>query len=59
MPTRKRPRVEPTDDWHQLRLLTKSAEQLAYEMIRPVVLLGQSPAESAVQEPLGQAEGWL
>jgi transposase len=47
MPTRKRARIEPTDDWHQLRLLTKSAEQLAYEMIRPVVLFGHSPAERA------------
>lgn len=54
MPTRKRLRIDPTDDWHQLQLLTKSAEQLAYEMIRPVVLFGQSPAERA--KATGKAE---
>ncbi len=54
MPTRKRLRIDPTDDWQQLQLLTKSAEQLAYEMIRPVVLFGQSPAERA--KATGKAE---
>lgn len=47
MPARLRQPVEPTDDWLQLRLLTSSAEQLTYELIRPVVLFGQSPSERA------------
>lgn len=47
MPARLRQPVEPTDDWQQLRLLTSSAEQLTYELIRPVVLFGQSPSERA------------
>lgn len=47
MPTRLRPRHEPTDDWQQLQLLTQFPEQRAYELIRPVVLFGQSPAERA------------
>ncbi len=45
----RRQRVEPTDDWHQLRLLTQFPEQRTYELLRPVVLFGQSPAERARQ----------
>jgi len=37
----------PTDDWQQLQLLTHFPEQRTYELIRPVVLFGQSPAERA------------
>ena len=37
--------MPPTNDWEQLQLLTTSAEQRTYELIRPVVLFGQSPAE--------------
>jgi len=44
---RTRPRIPPTDDWQQLQLLTRFPEQLTYELIRPVVLFGQSPAERA------------
>lgn len=47
MHARLRQPIEPTDDWQQLRLLTTSAEQLTYELIRPVVLFGQSPSERA------------
>ncbi len=54
MPTRKRTRIEPTDDWHQLQLLTGPPEQLAYELIRPVVLFGHSPAERS--KATGKAE---
>lgn len=42
-----RPRVEPTDDWHQIALLARAPGQRSYELIRPVVLFGQSPAERA------------
>lgn len=48
MPNQRRP-VEPTDDWRQLQLLTQFPEQLTYELLRPVVLFGLSPAERARQ----------
>jgi hypothetical protein len=44
---RTRPRLAPTDDWQQIQLLTRFPEQLTYELIRPVVLFGQSGAERA------------
>lgn len=47
MPARKRRRVAPTDDWGQLRQLVGSAEQEAYELLRPIVLFGELPAERA------------
>src|SRR5947209_17081303 len=49
MPGPKRPRVAPTDTWEQLHLLTHWPEQLLYELIRPVVLFGCSPAERATE----------
>lgn len=49
MPPPSRPHVAPTDDWHQLQLLMDWPEQLAYELIRPVVLFGFTPAERAQQ----------
>lgn len=57
MGRRKRQRIEPTDDWQQLHLLTTSAEQHLYELIRPIVLFGHSPAERARQT--GAAERTL
>jgi putative transposase len=47
MPPRKRAKVEPTDDGEQLKLLVDTPEQLSYELIRPVVLFGRSPAQRA------------
>lgn len=47
MPAAKRTRREPTDDWQQLQLLRRFPKQLTYELIRPVVLFGHSPAERA------------
>ena len=49
MPKIKRPRREPTEDWQQLQLLCDSQPQLDYELIRPVVLFGQTLAERAQQ----------
>jgi hypothetical protein len=49
MPGPKRQRIVPTDDWQQLRLLLDWPEQIAYELIRPVVLFGVTPAERAQQ----------
>jgi putative transposase len=42
MPSPKRPRREPTDDWEQLRLFVGWPEQETYEMLRPIVLFGQT-----------------
>jgi hypothetical protein len=44
-----RPRVAPTDDWHQIALLARAPGQWTYELIRPVVLFGKSPAERAAE----------
>lgn len=49
MPLRRRDRIEPTDDWQQLELLVRSSGQRTYELIRPVVLFGQPPAERAAE----------
>ncbi len=49
MPASKRPRLEPTDDWSQLRLRLRWPEQVAYELIRPVVLNGETAQERARQ----------
>jgi hypothetical protein len=49
MPAPTRQRVAPTDDWQQLQLLVNWPEQLAYELIRPIVLFGFTAAERATQ----------
>jgi hypothetical protein len=46
---RHRRRVEPTDDWEQLRLLCRWPEQFAYEEIRPTALFGTPVSERAEQ----------
>ncbi len=47
MPSVKRPRVAPPDDWQEVRRLAPWPEQRAYEELRPVVLFGHPPAERA------------
>ena len=47
MPPAKRPQCEPTDDWEQLRLLVTSPAQELYELLRPIVLFGRTPAARA------------
>jgi putative transposase len=54
---RRRRRVEPTDEWEQLRLLCGWPEQLAYKEIRPLVLFGLPVAERA--EETGSSERTL
>lgn len=49
-----RPQNEATDDWQQLDLLVGFPEQRTYEIIRPVVLFGLSPAERAQQTGIPQ-----
>ncbi|MDP9364093.1 MAG: helix-turn-helix domain-containing protein, partial [Chloroflexota bacterium] len=43
----KRVRIDPTDDWQQLRLRVRFPEQETYELLRPIVLFGQPAAERA------------
>jgi transposase len=43
----KRQRVAPTDTWEQLEIRFTDPTQRTYELIRPVVLFGQSPSERA------------
>ncbi len=57
MSAQQRQRTGPTDDWHQLELLARAPGQRGYELIRPVVLFGQSPAERAAET--GAAERTL
>src|SRR5689334_9678851 len=49
MSIKKRPRRRPTDDWQQLALFVEGPEQRTYEIMRPCVLFGESPAERARQ----------
>jgi transposase len=57
MPSTGRQRIQPTDEWQQLQLLSRFPEQRAYELLRPVVLFGLSPGERARQT--GTAERTL
>ena len=54
MAPQRRERIEPTDDWQQLALRVESAGQRTYELIRPVVLVGHSPAARWGQETLAR-----
>ena len=47
--------VAPTEDWRQIELLARTPGQRTYELIRPVVLFGQSPAERAAARRLSRA----
>jgi transposase len=47
MPKRKRERRERTHDWQQIQQYTLWPEQKAYELLRPVVLFGETAAERA------------
>jgi putative transposase len=49
--------IPPTDDSEQLRLLLERPEQIAYELIRPVVLFGRTAARRA--QETGTAERTL
>src|SRR3989442_5696409 len=49
MPATKRVRTAPSEDWEALQLPLHWPEQLEYELIRPVVVFGLTPAERAEQ----------
>ena len=51
------PEIAPTEDWRQIELLARAPRQRTYELIRPVVLFGQSAAEPAAET--GAAERTL
>lgn len=44
-----KPHTEPTHDWQQIRSLLKDAAQIDYEVIRPVILWGQTPKERGME----------
>ncbi len=50
-------RIEPTHEWRQLAFRVRADGQRTYELIRPVVLFGHSPAERAAET--GAAERTL
>ncbi len=43
----KRPRIPRTEDWQTIQQRSLWPEQVTYEMIRPVVLFSETPAERA------------
>ena len=49
MPKRRYERREPTHNWQQIKPLLKDTAQFNYEVIRPVVLWGQTPKERGVE----------
>lgn len=42
MPKRRYERREPTHEWQQIRPLLKDTTQLTYEVIRPVIVWGET-----------------
>src|SRR5438477_11092670 len=54
MPRHRYQRREPTHDWQQIRPLLKDSAQITYEIIRPVILWGQTPKERAAETGLSQ-----
>jgi hypothetical protein len=48
MPAAKRPRRELTHEWDPIHLYVSWPEQEAYEILRPINLFGETPAERAV-----------
>lgn len=49
MPKRRYESREPTHDWQQIRPRLVDMAQITYEIIRPVVLWGQTPKERAAE----------
>lgn len=47
MPRRKRKQREHTEDWQTIQQYTLWPEQTAYELLRPVVLFGDSAIQRA------------
>jgi putative transposase len=47
-------RREPTHDWQQIKLLLKDSAQIQYEILRPVILWGQTPRVRAAETGMSQ-----
>lgn len=54
VPKRRYERREPTDEWQQLRPLLKDTTQIQYEIIRPIVLWGETPKERTAETGMSQ-----
>lgn len=54
MPATPRPRRQPTGDRQQPRLLVTSRERAAYELLRPIVRFGRTPAARARQTDVSE-----
>jgi hypothetical protein len=49
MPKRRYERRESSHDWQQIQPLLKDPAQIQYEILRPVVLWGQTPKERGAE----------
>jgi hypothetical protein len=49
MPIRRYERREPTHNWNEIRPRLKDPTQVHYEIVRPVILFGQTPKERAAE----------
>jgi putative transposase len=49
MPKQRYQRQDPTHDWQQIRPRLKDPAQITYEIIRPVILWGETPQERAAE----------
>src|ERR1700730_3551299 len=49
MPKHRYERREPTHDWQQIHPLLKDSAQITYEILRPVLLWGQTPKERGAE----------
>ena len=49
MPKRRYGRREPTHNWQEIRPLLKDSAQISYEILRPVLLWGQTPKERGAE----------
>ena len=54
MPRPGKERREPTHDWQQIKPLLKDSAQIHYEILRPVLLWGQTPRERAAETGMSQ-----
>jgi hypothetical protein len=54
MPKRRYEQREPTHDWQQIRPLLKDPAQITYEILRLIVLWGQTPKERAAETGVPQ-----
>jgi hypothetical protein len=49
MPLVKQPQREAAEGWEQLRLYASWPQQVAYELLRPIVIFGRTPGARAAE----------